>query len=625
MLFIINRICFIIFCGRGGVSSKTMKNNRSKIILALIAAAVLLFTLTGCVSADVDFKADGSGTATLTVSRTDGMTRDSLSATLTDIFNKVKSRSGGERLTLQNITENDGYFTVKVKFKRIADTQGLGSFVFEDGDKFGIQRTERALFGNFASGKFIGTGKKISNYNDSLFTLPDVKANGVNPLSASGEVLSATELAMQDNPIYSADNTVFSFVIIGFEGLEQIMFSLPGSVVVYSDNLTLDGSKLTLDSPFFVDSEETYIGEDGTSTNVRNVSAKVFAGYAVFEKKADYTPWIIAGVCVLVVGGLIALGFVTGAFRKFFHSREFAHIKRHRLLYLFVLPGFVLLAIFNYAPMVGIIVAFKDYNVDDGIFGSEWVGFKHFVTLFTHPGSEFWTVFRNTFVMALLKFVFGFPAAIILALMFNALANGIFKKSVQTISYLPYFVSWVVVSNIVYLFLSARGGIVNNLLESMGKDSIRFYSEPKYWWGILTGTSVWKTVGWGTIVYLAAITGINSDLYEAASIDGAGAWTKLWTVTIPGMMPVIGIQLILSAGNLIKDDFDQIYSMVGGSNYELRGVTEVFSSLVYRNLQGGPSGYSPSTALSLVQSILSLGLVLGADAIVKKTDNQGLW
>ena len=278
--------------------------------------------------------------------------------------------------------------------------------------------------------------------------------------------------------------------------------------------------------------------------------------------------------------------------------------------------------------MVGIIVAFKNYTVDGGVLGSEWAnnfGFEHFITLFTHPGSEFGLIFRNTIVMAILKFIFGFPAAIILALMFNALKNGIFKKSVQTISSLPYFVSWVVVSNIVYLFFSANGGIINKIILSFGGEKIRFYSEPKYWWAIITGTSVWKSLGWGTIVYLAAITGINPDLYEAASIDGAGSWRKLWTVTLPGMMPVIGIQLILSAGNLIKDDFDQIFSLVGESNYELREVTEVFSSLVYRNLRGGPKGFSASTAISLVQSVISLGLVLGADTIVRKTDNPGLW
>ncbi len=286
---------------------------------------------------------------------------------------------------------------------------------------------------------------------------------------------------------------------------------------------------------------------------------------------------------------------------------------------------FLLMAIFNYAPMAGIIVAFKNYTVDDGIFGSEWVGFSHFITLFTHPGAEFWMIFRNTVVMAALKFVFGFPASIILALMFNALQCRLFKRFAQTISYLPYFVSWVVISNIAYVFLSADGGIINNILVASGAEKIRFYSEPKYWWGILTFTSVWKNVGWGTIVYLAAITGINPDLYEAASIDGASSWRKLWTVTIPGMMPVIGIQLILNMGNLIKDDFDQIYSMVMGDNYSLRPVTEVFSSLVYRQLQGGVAGFSSATAVSFVQSIISLILVLGANAIVKKTDNQGLW
>ena len=302
-----------------------------------------------------------------------------------------------------------------------------------------------------------------------------------------------------------------------------------------------------------------------------------------------------------------------------------ADIRRDRWLYALLVPGVVYFLVFKYLPMWGVVMAFENYVPFSGVFGSEWVGFSHFITLFTHPGAEFWMIFRNTVVMAALKFVFGFPASIILALMFNALQCRLFKRFAQTISYLPYFVSWVVISNIAYVFLSADGGIINNILVASGAEKIRFYSEPKYWWGILTFTSVWKNVGWGTIVYLAAITGINPDLYEAASIDGASSWRKLWTVTIPGMMPVIGIQLILNMGNLIKDDFDQIYSMVMGDNYSLRPVTEVFSSLVYRQLQGGVAGFSSATAVSFVQSIISLILVLGANAIVKKTDNQGLW
>ncbi|MDY2879726.1 MAG: ABC transporter permease subunit, partial [Candidatus Borkfalkiaceae bacterium] len=389
---------------------------------------------------------------------------------------------------------------------------------------------------------------------------------------------------------------------------------------------TAEGSDGLTVTPVKATARETGIRDGGAFSEEGEYD--LFAGYVVFRLRGDNTPWIAAGVVAAGIAALVALGFATGAFKRFFHGKTWGKIVKNRMLYLFVLPAFVVFALFNYAPMVGIVVAFKNYTVDGGIFGSEWAGqhgFEHFITLFTHPGSEFGMIFRNTVVMAFLKFVTGFPAAIVLALMFNALKNGLFKKTAQTVSYLPYFVSWVVVSNIVYLLLSANGGIFNNLIVRLGGEKIRFYSEPKYWWGILTATSLWKTVGWGTIVYLAAITAINPDLYEAASIDGAGGWRKLWTVTIPGMMPVIGIQLILNAGNMIKDDFDQIYSLVGGSNYELREVTEVFSSLVFRNLQSGVKGFSSSAAISLVQSVISLGLVLGADAIVRKTDNPGLW
>jgi putative aldouronate transport system permease protein len=296
-------------------------------------------------------------------------------------------------------------------------------------------------------------------------------------------------------------------------------------------------------------------------------------------------------------------------------------------LFIMAMLGVAFLLVFSYAPMYGIVLAFKkgDYVIDikKAIFQSDWIGLENFKKFLVDP--QFFNVVINTLCLNLLSLLISFPAPIIFALLINEVRGKAFKKTVQTISYLPYFISWVVVSNIVYLLLSANGGILNNLLVKLGLEKIKFYSEPKYWWGILTSTALWKGVGWGTIVYLAAITAINPDLYEAAEIDGANAWRKIWAVTIPGMMPVIGIQLILSAGNLIKDDFDQIYSLVGGENYELRPVTEVFSSLVFRNLQGGPKGFSASTAISLVQSLMSLGLVLAADAIVRKTDNPGLW
>ncbi len=588
-------------------------------LIVLICLGVMLLAFSGCVSAQVEFKADGTGSATITVQKQEGITKAAIEDKVNDVIKGVAAQSQGDRITLKSVKENDDGFLITVTFKRLAETNGLGSYRYMSGSEWGSQRVERLLLENYSKAEKFTKG--FTNWNGVTFT----EISGYSPLNpvlaGSGEKLDPKAFRETDNEYYTEDNVFFTFLNCGLEGVSSIEFSFPGKILFASSNVEIIGDDTVKVTPVKLSTTKN----DGESSQTVEVDG--FIGYAVFDLQTDFTPFIAGGAIVLVIGGLIALGIFTGAFKKFFAGRTWAHIKRHKVLYAFIAPGFILLAVFNYAPMVGIIVAFKNYDPNYGIFGSEWAGmggFQHFYTLFTHPGAEFWMILRNTVVIALLKFIFGFPASIILALMINALANGMFKKTVQTISYLPYFVSWVVVSNIVYLFISSDG-IVNNILADMGRPTIKFYEETKYWWGLLTGTSIWKTVGWGTIVYLAAITGINSDLYEAASIDGASAWRKLWTVTIPGMMPVIGIQLILSAGNLIKDDFDQIFAMVGGTQTALREVTEVFSSLVYRNLQSGPKAFSSTTAISLVQSVISLAMVLGANAIVKKTDNQGLW
>lgn len=584
--------------------------------------ALAILTMTGCINVHTTFEKDGSGECTVVIQKQEGVDKSAIEKNLEKICSGVATQSQRERLEIKSLEEKGDSFVAVIKFKPIADTKGLGSFSFETGTSFGTQLVQRNLFSQLSKG--VIPTRNLVNYNNSTFKISEKVA--VNPKTTSGEEILADDFKSNTNAYYTEENYFFTFVICGIENVTSLTFEFPGEILVYSDfNATIDGNKLTV-LPQKVTAQETGIKNGEPFIQVGEYSA--FIGYVVFKPSFDFTPYIIIGAIVLIVGALITLGFTTGAFKKFFKSKTWGKMVKNKVLYLFVLPGLIIFALFNYAPMVGIIVAFKNYTVDGGIFGSEWAnnfGFEHFITLFTHPGSEFGMILRNTVLMAILKFVVCFPAAIILALMFNALKNGFFKKAVQTISYLPYFVSWVVVSNIVYLLLTSNGGIINQVIVAFGGEKIRFYSEPQYWWGIITITSLWKSVGWGTIVYLAAITAINPDLYEAASIDGATPWRQLWTVTLPGMMPVIGIQLILNAGNLIKDDFDQIFSLVGESNYELREVTEVFSSLVYRNLQGGPKGFSSSTAISLVQSIISLGLVVGADVIVRKTDNPGLW
>ena len=293
-------------------------------------------------------------------------------------------------------------------------------------------------------------------------------------------------------------------------------------------------------------------------------------------------------------------------------------------LYTMFIPGFILLLVFNYVPMGGLVLAFKDYTPVGGIWGSPWCinPFQNFIDALT--GQGFWRLARNTVAIGGLKLVFSFPLPIFLALLFNELKNGIFKKLVQTISYLPFFISWVIISGIAYMFLATDYGYINIVLEKMGLEPVMWYTDPSKWWAILVITHIWKNTGWGTITFLAGLAAINPDLYEAAAIDGAGKWKQTLHITVPGLMPVIGITFALSAAKILQDDFDQIYALVG-NNSELYSTAEVLGSWAYRVFRSGWNGYGMTTAVGLLQSICGLALMWTANIIVKKSGNPGVW
>lgn len=291
-------------------------------------------------------------------------------------------------------------------------------------------------------------------------------------------------------------------------------------------------------------------------------------------------------------------------------------------LYLMYLPGFLCLLIFSYLPMYGITLAFKSYSPADGILGSPWVGFDNFKYAVLSRG--FMEKVGNTLALGGLKIVFAFPSSIILALMMNEVRLKPFKKTVQTLSYLPYFISWVIVSAILNIFLTKDAGVFNQILKTFGLEPVFWYAEPKYWRAIITISGIWKNMGWGTIVFLAALTNINPELYEAARVDGAGYMRLCWHVTLPGIMPAIAMTFILSVSGIVKDDFEQIYALVGDSSI-LSPTTEVLGTWVYKQLHGGFRGWGDATAVSLVQSIAGFILVVLSNWFVKKTDNEGLW
>nr|WP_163872717.1 ABC transporter permease subunit [Paenibacillus favisporus] len=288
---------------------------------------------------------------------------------------------------------------------------------------------------------------------------------------------------------------------------------------------------------------------------------------------------------------------------------------------LMVIPALILIFIFSYIPMYGVLMAFQDYNIFNGFWNSPWVGFKHFSMFFHAP--EFWTILRNTIIISLLKFGIGFPAPIILALMLNEVRQMFFKRVVQTISYLPHFLSWVIVAGFAMSILSTDNGSLNILLQKLHliKEPIGFLGRAEYFWGIIVSTSVWKEIGFNSIVYLAAIAGINPSLYEAASIDGAGRVKQVFMITIPSIMPVVVIFMILAIGNLLSAGFEDILLL--GANPVLRDVASVIDTYVYR-VGITNQRYSYATAVGLFKAVISVGLLTFANYFARRSGNS-LW
>jgi putative aldouronate transport system permease protein len=292
---------------------------------------------------------------------------------------------------------------------------------------------------------------------------------------------------------------------------------------------------------------------------------------------------------------------------------------KHRWLYLMMIPGVLYFIIFRYLPMLGNVIAFQDYQPFLGFSGSPWVGFKHFHRLFTED--TFLVLLRNTLMLFVYGFVFAFPVPILLALMLNEVQKQFYKRFIQTVIYVPHFLSWVVVVSLSYLMLTTEGGIVNNLLESIGGNKINFMLDAGWFRPLYALQSIWHDAGWGTIIYLAAIAGVDTSLYEAAQIDGASRLRQIWHITLPGIRNVVVILLILKVGDIMDLSFDHVYLMSNSMN---RGVADVFDTYVYNvGILGGQFSYS--TAVGLFKSVAGLIMVFLANRVAKKFGEEGIW
>lgn len=297
---------------------------------------------------------------------------------------------------------------------------------------------------------------------------------------------------------------------------------------------------------------------------------------------------------------------------------DLARLKLNIPLFIMFLPIIIYFIVFRYLPMFGLLIAFKHYNFTDGIWGSPWAGFDHFNMLFTNPNMV--NILRNTLLLSALQIVIGFPFPILTALMIHEVRLRWFKKTVQTAVFLPHFLNWVIVGGIVVTIFSQETGIVNKVVQFLFGDTFPFLYHQGSWLSIFVGAGIWKTAGWGSIIYLAALSSIDTSLYEAAALDGANKWRQLWHVSLPALRPVIFILMILSIGNIMEVGFDQVYVL---QNSVVSNISEVISTWSYKaGINGGQ--FSLATAMGLFESLVGLILVLTANSIARRFDH-GLW
>jgi len=303
-------------------------------------------------------------------------------------------------------------------------------------------------------------------------------------------------------------------------------------------------------------------------------------------------------------------------------SKSLVYMKRYWILYAMLALPMAFFIIFRYIPMGYIQIAFKNYSIVQSPWQMEWAanhGFEYFIKAFSNR--DFLYALRNTLLLNFLDLLIGFPAPIMLAIILNELAFKRFKKFTQTVVYMPHFLSWVIISGMALQLFAPTTGLVNILLNNMGFESIPFLNDPKYWVATYIFLGIWQSCGWNTIIYLAAIAGINPELYEASAVDGASRLRKIWHITLPGLRPTIIVLLILSLGQILGSEFDRPYAL---SNKLVSEVSNVISIFVYNNGIRGLQ-FSLSTAVGLFQSVVCVIFLFAANALAKRSGDRGIW
>lgn len=531
-------------------------------------------------------------------------------------------------IQVKDVSATKTGYRIEIETRRIDKVKAMGDFDWKSLSVFAGFADSCRIIENYAKGNWRNTW---SVYYEGMAGSVALERNGegqtsILPYDKDGKVQEVEDFLDYAKNAEDSDK-LFMFRMVDVGDITSVRISFPGVIKYYAgNNVTLiDENTLEIKSTVVqAASLVRYKAEidDGGKESIEKeilVDEPIHAmlGYVVYEQ--SMSPLAITGI---ILGCIAGIGLVVAGIVSVYRGKTWKNIVKNRWLYLIVLPAVVLIGIFCYLPMAGIVIAFQDFTLLEGIGGSEWIGLKAFERVFTNPATANYMGIRNTIYISLIRIASNFPVILIFALLLNEIKSRKAKSAIQAVSYIPYFISWIAVGGLANNLFTQDGGVLNNLLNAFGLESISWYNEPNYWWAILAISSLWKGMGWATLVYMSAMGSIDEQLYDACRIDGGGRFRQMITVTLPGISNVIMLQLLLDVASVVRDNADQIMAMTNGSP-ALDRTTGVIGTSLIATITGG-GNYATATALGIVQGIVGLILVLVMNSIVKKTEHEGL-
>ncbi len=660
---------------------KLFKYLAASVFAALIFVCFSGFTLTG--SAKIRYS--GKGTAAFSVI-SDAAEQEFRQAAQDYVDGFTVRSGESDMITLEDVTKTENGYNVEVSFRRLDKVKAMGEFFLQKTSSFVPETSETGeMIRNWEAGMFAVTEtiyyKSVAKSVDIDVT---TVADGLRLYTAGGKEIAVDELDAYAAGA-GDKSTAAAFCLLDVGCVESVTVSFPADIAYYAGGDMRLVNKNTVEMrPVFIEAEITstegnmipetkdigtifgyVIYEKGLSPAAicGIVAACVILGgllaaFFVYLVKLgkNVAPFAANGAVRSVpcgakngaAGGGAAVALTSATeisaasaaqaemrtvrgvkeqsvlargWKKFLKGDFCTGIRQHKLLYLLLLPAFLYVLIFCYLPMFGLVIAFQDYKILDGVFGSEFIGMKTFRKIFYAQIRGSYRMFRNTIYISLIRIGTNFPLILVFTLLLNEVKNRRAKGVIQTISYIPNFISWIAVGGMAFNLLGENGTLNAIFVKTLGH-SFDFYGEPDYWWWILAASSLWKGMGWGTLIYMSALGSISDELYDACTIDGGGRFRQAFTVTIPGVMNVMMLQLILDISSIMGDNYEQIIAMTRSLDI-LYPTTSVVGTLAYNSVLGG-GGFSIATACGLIQGVIGLILVIFTNRIVKKTDNEGI-